>query len=379
MRLVYLCDEYPPAASGGIGTFTRGIAQAMMQAGHEVHVVGHYAQSAATREVDAGVEVWRLPAPSGRLAPLRRRMTMWRALREIAASGAVDILEAPDFEGNSAFLPRCSRVRLVRLHGSHLYFSDERGVAPSRSVSFLERAALKQADSIVSVSYYTARCTRDLFRLSTSISTIHNAVNVNASVPRKQDYAACKRVVYFGTLAEKKGVLTLADAWRQFSPTHPDWRLELIGRDSQFSGGSVQDEALRRLGAAATTTDFVGPLAHDEVLRRLPNYDFAVLPSYSEAFALAPMEAMGLGVPVVGSSMSSGPELIEHGVDGWLCDPRQVESVLAMLELAAANADERARIGQAARRKVEKVFAYDAFVQRNIEFYEALLRRRSVA
>lgn len=377
MKICFVCNEYPPAPAGGIGTFTKALAEALVSRGHDVCVAGH--GDRIGEELQGGVHVVRFPAGEGRLGPMRDRVRLHRALGTIAAGGRIDVLEAPDFEGPSAFLPRCARARVVRLHGSHRYFSDERGVTPSRSVSFLERSALMRSDAIVSVSDYTARRTTDLFELKSPITTIHNAVSVDPAIPRKQDYPANKRIVYFGTLAEKKGVLALAEAWRRFSPAHPRWRLELIGRDSRYAGGSVQQAAIERMGPAAAAAEFLGPMSHADLLLRLPGYDFAVLPSFSEAFALAPMEAMALGLPVVFSSMSSGPELIRHGVDGWLCDPREVDSVLCTMEQAAANDGERARIGAAARAKVETTFAYGAFVQRNIEFYESVLQQRGVA
>ncbi len=377
MKICFVCNEYPPAPAGGIGTFTRTLAEALVCRGHEVCVAGHGTQDA--EEFQAGVRVLRFPAGDGRLAPAVNRVRLHRLLRRIAADGRIDVLEAPDFEGPSAFVPRSARATVVRLHGSHRYFSDERGVAPSRSVSFLEKAALQQSDAIVSVSNYTARRTAELFELKCPITTVHNAVELDASLPRKQNYSASRRIVYFGTLAEKKGVLALAEAWRRFAPSHPGWRLELIGRDSRFAGGSVQQVAIEKMGSAAESAEFLGPMTHAELLLRLPDFDFAILPSYSEAFALAPMEAMALGLPVVFSSMSSGPELIEHGVDGWLCDPRDVDNVLSTMESAAADDGGRARIGAAARAKVETTFAYDAFVQRNIELYENLLQKKGVA
>jgi len=377
MKIVFVCNEYPPAPSGGIGTFTRALAEALVSRGHDVCVVGHGDRPGEERQ--DGVRVLRFQAGQGKLGSVADRVRLRLALRKISVDGQVDVLEAPDFEGPTGFVPRCARAHVVRLHGSHRYFSDERDVVPSRSVSLFEKAALHQADAIVSVSDYTARRTTELFGLRTPITTIHNAVGVDPALPRKQDYSASGRIVYFGTLAEKKGVLALAEAWRRFSPAHPGWRLELIGRDSRFAGGSVQEAATERMGPAAAMAEFHGPMTHADLLQRLPDFDFAILPSYSEAFALAPMEAMALGLPVVFSSMSSGPELVRHGVDGWLCDPRDVASVLDAMELAAANDEERARIGAAARAKVETTFAYDAFVQRNIDFYEDLVRRRSAA
>lgn len=374
MNITYICSEYSSATTGGIGTFTKDLAEELAARGHCIHVVGLYNTTAASSELVNGVHVYRIPQAPGLRGAIVNRWALWRKIKLIELEfGPPDILEAPDFEGITAWIPRCSKFKVIRLHGSHRYFSDERRVGHSAFISLCEKVALKQADSILSVSEYTARRTRELFGLSTKILTVHNAVNVQAHHPRKTDYQEQKRAVYFGTLAEKKGVLALAEAWRGFRQSHPDWRLAVIGRDASHAGGSVKAAMLTLLGEAALSVDFSGFIPNDQVLSRLASYDFAILPSFSEAFALAPMEAMALGLPVIYSSMSSGPELITDGVNGWLCDPRSVDNLTATLCRAASDPAERARLGLAARRLIETRFSYDDFVSRNIAFYESVL------
>lgn len=376
MKFVFLCNEYPPNMNGGIGTFTRSLGEALAARGHVVHVVGLYDITSITREVVCGVSVSRIPAKRRHSAIFLNRLALQRELREVAESGAIDVIEAPDFEGITAGLPRSSKARVVRLHGSHRYFADERGTPPAASVSFFEKYALQQADAIVSVSDYTANRTLALFNLHRPILTLHNAVNVSPDLPRKTNYEERRRAVYFGTLAEKKGVLALAEAWRIFVQTHPDWTLTVIGRDSLHRGRSVMATMIELLGQASTTVSFDGFAPNAAVLAGLAEFDFAVLPSFSEAFALAPMEAMALGLPVIYSSMSSGPELITDGVNGWLCDPRSVDNLTATLGRAASDPAERARLGLAARRLIETRFSYDDFVSRNIAFYESVLSKQ---
>lgn len=379
MRIVFLCSEYPPAATGGIGTFTRGLAESLALKGNEVHVVGLYEVDVTVREDVNQVKVIRLPMARGGRALIANRLSLWRELRRISSTvGAIDIFEAPDFEGVAAGLPRCSRARVVRLHGSHRYFSDERQVRHSVSVSFFEKLALRRADAIVSVSDYTAQRTRDLFGLSGAIETIHNAVNVPGQFARKKDYRELRRAVYFGTLAEKKGVLPLAAAWRNFVEQNPGWELTVIGRDTVFDGISVKSQMWELLGEAGASVDFKGFLPNEQVLAQLATFDFAVLPSFSEAFALAPIEAMALGLPVVYSCLSSGRELVIDGEDGWLCDPRSVDDLEQAIKRAAASVADRERIARNARAKAEDQFGYERFIQRNLDFYNDLLRQIAI-
>ncbi len=61
-----------------------------------------------------------------------------------------------------------------------------------------------------------------------------------------------------------------------------------------------------------------------------------MFPSYAEAFALAPLEAMAAGCPTVYSQRGSGPELIENNRDGLLVEPDQpgeiAETIIRVLE-----------------------------------------------
>lgn len=373
LKLVFVCNEYPPGVAGGIGVMLRALCEPLAERGHDVHVVGCYPVAKPVVERVAGVQVHRLPHRAGRLGMLANRLAMYLCLRRIDAQGSIDIIESPDFEAPAALLPRQSRKRVVRLHGSHVYFAHERGQAPSRSIDWLEKQALRQADAWIPVSQYTASRTQALFALDRPVHVVHNAVRVPDGIARKHDYETTRRVVYFGTLAEKKGVFTLARAWVHFHATHPDWTLSVIGPDATYLGRSVREQMVDLLGNALPSVKFIGPLSNEALLSELPAFDFAVLPSFSEAFAMAPMEAMALGVPVVFSRYSSGPELIAHGKNGWLADPADDQQLAALLVEVADDPAKREQIGRAGRQTVAQDFSHDAFVDRNLAVYAQLL------
>lgn len=360
-------------AAGGIGVLLKGLCEQLALRSHDVHVVGCYAISEAITDCLNGVQVHRLPGRFGWAGLILDRVSLYRKISKIAKEEAIDIIEAPDFEAPSALLPRQSRVRLVRLHGSHVYFSHERNVSPSRSISMLEKVALRQSDAWISVSNYTAQETKSLFGLVKSIHIVNNAAHVPKEAPRKSDYAQRRKIVFFGTLAEKKGVFSLVKAWRIFLTSHPGWRLNVIGRDGVYEKRSVREQMDEILGDASDTVNFMGSIPNEDLLLRLAEFDFAILPSFSETFAIAPMEAMALGVPVIGSVLSSGPELINHGLDGWLADPRDHEQMADLLSEVADDPVNRERVGRAGRAKVEKYLSHGAFVDKNIKVYRKLL------
>jgi glycosyltransferase involved in cell wall biosynthesis len=84
---------------------------------------------------------------------------------------------------------------------------------------------------------------------------------------------------------------------------------------------------------------------------------------------------MAAGLPVIISNMSSGPELVKHRIDGWLCDPSQPHTLVERMNEAACSESLRKTISKAALNKINTRFNFNAFIEKNINFYEDLLSK----
>lgn len=375
MNIIYICNEYPPGLTGGIGVFTKKLAEGLTNLGNKVYVIGLY-NDIKKRSIDVtnGVTVIRIPSTSGVKGIIKNRLSLFKEIKQLSLKHPIDIIEAPDFEAPAAFLPRLAKKNVTRLHGSHTYFSNERNTTPSKSISFLEGHQLRHSDKIISVSKYTADQTKTLFSLTNNIDVIYNSVEtVGLSKHIKSDYQLQKKVIYFGSLAEKKGVFPLAKAWRDFIARNPEWKLEFVGKDVFENGSSNKTIITNILGDSIESINFIDHLDHSQLISSLKNYDFAILPSFSEAFALAPLEAMAVGLPVIVSNMSSGPELINNEVDGWLCDPKDPNTIISSIRKAASSETNREFIAKNALDKISSSFSYQQFLDKNLETYQALL------
>src|SRR5690606_28804161 len=82
---------------------------------------------------------------------------------------------------------------------------------------------------------------------------------------------------------------------------------------------------------ALKNVDFKGHVSQEELFSTLKNAYAAIFPSYSECFALAPLEAMAVGCPVIYTSKSSGKELISDGINGILINPENPEQIAAKI------------------------------------------------
>lgn len=100
--------------------------------------------------------------------------------------------------------------------------------------------------------------------------------------------------------------------------------------------------------------------------------DVFVLASTGEAFGLVTAEAMGCGVPVVGTRSGATPEIVADGKTGFLADARDENSFADAIEKLARDAQLRQRMSEASRRRVLELFTVDRDIEKTLEIYEAL-------
>jgi glycosyltransferase involved in cell wall biosynthesis len=125
---------------------------------------------------------------------------------------------------------------------------------------------------------------------------------------------------------------------------------------------------------ARTTIHMHGNVEQAKIRSALQSANLAVFPSYSEAFALAPMEAMAEGCPTIYSRRASGTELIEHGRNGLLIDPDDVQGIAQSILRVLRDQRLAAELGREARDTILGRFSPAAMIQKNIDFYERCIR-----
>jgi glycosyltransferase involved in cell wall biosynthesis len=372
MNIGIICNELLPGPVGGIGTFTAELVQGLTELGHGVHVAGvdPQAESNRSERIAPRLMVHRIVAGRGRWRGYFNRVQLFLLVRKLARQGQIDVVEVPDFEGFCAGWGKLPVPVVVRLHGSATYFAEEMQQPIPKSVKFLERLALQRADRAIAVSRYIAKRTAEVFGLPLSATVLHNSVMLPPASRAKSDYQTQDLVCFCGTLSKKKGVLALARAWPLVKRGRKNARLLMIGRDGGHEGRSTGEVIRELAGNFADSIDLLGHKPKPEMEALLTTADVAVFPSYSEAFALAPMEAMALGVPTIHTTRASGREVIRHGVDGLLCDPDNTVQLAGQIESLLHNESIRRQLGEAGRRRIREAFPYHDSLKKNVEFYE---------
>lgn len=378
MKIVFLCNEYPPGPHGGVGTMTRLLGRALVEAGHSVRVIGLHARGypAADYEDDQGVKVWRLREPAHRYGWARGRYQLYRAVARWVKSGDVDIVEAPDSRGWFAGWPRMRVPLVLRANGSYAYFAHELNIPLDPMLERLERWAYRRCDDWFSVTRYTADVTRAVFGLERDAAAIlSNPVEFPEAPPDAE--RSRNRVVFTGTLTPKKGVISLIKGWPVVLERSPEAELHVYGKDGQAPEGGSMRAYLEGLlpPEARSRVVFHGHVAREVLLDALGTARAGVFPSYSETYGIAPIESMARGCPTIYTRRMPGPELVEDEVEGLLIDPDDPTAIGNAIVRLLQDDALAARLGAAGRERVRKEYALDVQIGRNVEAYQRCLER----
>jgi N-acetyl-alpha-D-glucosaminyl L-malate synthase BshA len=118
---------------------------------------------------------------------------------------------------------------------------------------------------------------------------------------------------------------------------------------------------------------FVGSLPLIEEV--LVGGDLFLLPSETESFGLAALEAMACEVPVIASRAGGLPEVVVEGETGYLCPVGDVDAMAAAAVRLLQDQPLRRAMGEAGRRRAVEIFSQDAVVARYRSLYERVMGR----
>lgn len=388
MRILFLCDEYPPASHGGLGTFVQGMSRHLSSDGHTVVVVGAYKGiSKASVELDGKVAVHRLPVAGGpgRLGFLRGRLAFAEAVQSLVNRLKIDIVEGFESGGWLLFL-RLPCPLVVRLHNPRVLADRVESARRGLLLSLSERLALRRASKVIAVSKFLASRASRAYRGSglqeDRIRVIANGVDFSSF--KQQDWrpTAAGRIVFAGTIKPQKGVRTLLKAFSEVSTSNTDAHLLIAGKDTQPGGTSYMKSLIQELALPQNTLSRIEWLGHVPVEKLGELYassEVCVFPSLFESFGLVAVEAMACGRPVLFSQRCAGPEIIDHGRTGFLVDPENSIEIAERVLFLLRNRPAAEAMGAAAAVAARERFSIATCAQLSLALYSETLEEKAVA
>lgn len=147
-----------------------------------------------------------------------------------------------------------------------------------------------------------------------------------------------------------------------------------------IAGDGVERERLETMVRDLGLSDcvhFLGQLPRSEVFRYLSIADVFALPSWSEGFGIVYLEALAHGLPVIACQGQGPSDFVEHGVHGFLVEPRAVAPVTDALVYLHHNPEVAVAMGQAGRERVMSTYTWTKNAEQVYEIYRQVLARHS--
>lgn len=230
------------------------------------------------------------------------------------------------------------------LHGPDIFFAPEKWrldkkIETARFVACISHYCRAQAMAFSDPAYWS------------KMHIVHCGVNPDQYAAHHIN-SSTHNLLFIGRLSPVKGLPVLFDALTALVPKFPELHLTLIGDGPDRA---ALEAMAKQLGLAPHVT-FVGYQSQGAVAAKLSQTNMLVLPSFAEGVPVVLMEAMAAEIPVVATQIAGVPELVEHGVSGFLVPPGDTSALAKSISDIWDNPALAKKMGKAGRAKIQAEF-----------------------
>ena len=377
MRVLHVVPTYLPATRyGGPIYSVHGLARALVTEGCDVHVYTTNVDGPGVSDVPLGtpmlrdgVNVTYFSTGFGRR--VYRAPAMGLALAEVTANFDIVHLHSVFLWPTSAAAAAARAARVPYLLAPRgMLVADllrrKSALAKWAWILALERRNLAQAAAVHVTSELEARDLRNLGLKTRRIVVVPNGID-DAAVADPNECGAANRhgqpnILFLGRITWKKGLDRLIAAMARV----PQATLTIAGNDEEGLQTTLEQQAQEQ-GIAARVV-FVGPVSGSAKSLLLRTASVFVLPSHSENFGIAVLEAMAAGCPVIVSAEVGLADTVRKAGAG-LVSPTDPEGLARSITALLADPELRLRMGAAGRAEATGRFGWQAIAAQMMEVY----------
>ena len=360
---------------GGITSSLFGLCQGTEAAGgYRNEIVAFCGRDEADASPTAGATRF----PAGRLLWYTSRALRTRLRKRLEPAGIIHI--------HGVWTEHCSITgRLARQSGTP-YLVSAHGMLESWALrqkrykkawysNFVERpnlqsAACLRALTLQEVADYRAFGLRNPIVLIPNPAPVRPQADASIFFARRPELAGKRIVLFMSRIHTKKGLDILCRAWAAIHRDFPDAHLVIAGPDSD--GTLERTVSLARTLRIESSVTFTGMLAGVDKWSALSAANVFILPSYSEGFSMAILEALSAGCPVIATRACNFPDIAGHHC-GWLIDPDPVQIQAALIGALHCSDESRRERGLAGQALVARQYTPDRIGRQFTEVYDWLL------
>jgi len=397
MNILFSCDDYPPIKDCGIGVVTKTFAEALVKKGHRVFVVSAmlWGEKLPFESKINGVMIYRLSYYKWlrffHFLPERFRDLLLGALnksgllhgvtekelrkiemfiRNIIQKEKIDLFELPDYIDMIEYFRKPIKFErflcptVMRTHGSHSFLHFYENGVHNKKEKLIDMEHFSRVDFVSAVSIFSGDYVINELKVpKEKVTVIYNSCD-NRFFDIKDMLEKQNNIVFFSKIIETKGAFSLLKAFNRIASKYPEITLSLIGRgEIEKAKTFVEKEHSNRV-------KFCGYVSREQLQEAILSSMFCVFPTYFENFSIAALEILASKTALIYTKRASGPELIDHGINGLLVDPESVDEIFDAMDLLISDDSLRNKIAEEGFKRVFSQFKEEKIIDQIEEFYK---------
>ncbi|WP_409297677.1 glycosyltransferase family 4 protein [Peribacillus sp. SCS-26] len=381
LGVIMLSWEFPPHIEGGLARHVHGLAKAMAEGGHIIHIITAAAGSEGGVEQAGNMLIHRV-------TPLARRegrfldwvtslnLAMADKIMEICSSYPVHLVHAHDWLSSPAAQAAREQLGLplaVTIHSTE--YGRRGGIynEVQRRIHDQERKLIQSAGRIIVCSDYMKTELREAFDLpSLDLRVIPNGISLSEVSPDLGDSGCAPAVplIYtWGRAVEEKGFQTMIQAAAILKERNIKVQFVISGKGPYlpYLKNLVKDEGVGRI---VSFTGFVKDKERNQLIKMA---SAAVFPSLYEPFGIVALEAMAGGKPIIISRTGGLKSIIEEGKEGLMFTPGDPVELAGRIEVLLADPAFAARLAADGKELAKRNYSWVSIAQKTVEVFMDLI------
>lgn len=344
-----------PPPYGGIGNWVL-LLDEYVKNRNDIRFV-HINTAPVSRGLD-GRSLWDRVATQGFIM-FRLRKELEKAIK----GKQVDVVHITT-SGQMAIIRDIAMLKTAKKYGIpsiyHIHFGRIPEIASNNSREWkLIHKAMKISDQVIAIDHKTEKAIHD-FAPEVNVCYIPNPFDMDKASDIQKD-GLRKVVIFIGWVVKTKGIEELLQAWERVHTRFNDWILKIVGPYSE--------DYLTYLKAKYSQAQIVfeGEKKHDDALNMLSQASIFTLPSYTEGFPNAVLEAMAFEKPIIATDVGAIPDMLQGC--GMVIQKENVDALENALVKLLEDEELRESLGKAAKQKIEQEYSLERVFNKYMDIW----------
>jgi alpha-maltose-1-phosphate synthase len=370
-----MSTPFPPQE--GIGSYVNGLSSTLQESGHKVTIITRGSLRKTSWELVNDMQVIKPPyIPVYPFYIHLHGLFVNKIVKSIEKEIDIIHIHSPLCPKINTSLPILATIHTPMLTDTQTRV-DETTDFHARIEHFMgkyvsypiEMNLIKRAEKITTVANSVADELQVYGLQKKDIEVIGNGVDESLFHPLQTSIDE-RFILFTGRLDYRKGLFDLIESSKYILREHPNISFLITGK------GILIEKLKKRVHDLGFSKNFsfLGFVPKEKLIQLYQQATIYALPSHYEGLPTVLLEAMACGCPVVATAVSGNLDVITHGIDGLLVPPKEPEKIAESIMHLLYDEEKRKKMGNNARKTIEKRFTWKKITNSYIEKYESLLR-----